>query len=191
MDKNRLTELLREEPFPLSSKYDPEWVLSTQMGPNVLWMTEWLCEKMDLRPYMSVLDMGCGKTLSSIFLAKEFGVQVWANDLWISASKNWQRIQEVDFENLAYPIHAEERSLPYAQAFFDAIVYVDSYLYFATDDLYLEYFRQFVRLGVQIVIVAPRLSKDFTGQLPEHLTSPRKSGGVFWAEECWRLKPND
>ena len=35
-----------------------------------------------LEPGMRVLDLGCGKGLSSIFLAKEFGVQVWAADLW-------------------------------------------------------------------------------------------------------------
>lgn len=185
IDKNRLAALLTAEPFPLSSKYDPEWVLSNQMGPNVLWLTEWLCEKMDLRPGMRVLDMGCGKALSSIFLAKEFGVQVWANDLWISASENQKRIQEAGLANQIYPIHAEARSLPYATEFFDAIVCVDSYHYFGTDDLYLKYFRQFVRLGGQIGIVIPGLMKDFDGHLPEYFTRPRQSGGVFWEEECW------
>jgi len=35
--------------------------------------------------------MGCGTAMTSIFLAKEFGVQVWANDLWISATDNFRR----------------------------------------------------------------------------------------------------
>lgn len=55
------------------------------MGPNVLWLTEFLGQAMELQPGMRVLDMGCGRALSSIFLAKEFGVQVWAADLWIAA----------------------------------------------------------------------------------------------------------
>jgi cyclopropane fatty-acyl-phospholipid synthase-like methyltransferase len=46
------------------------------MGPNVLWLTEFVCEAMDLRAGMRVLDLGCGKALSSIFLAREFAVQV-------------------------------------------------------------------------------------------------------------------
>jgi ubiquinone/menaquinone biosynthesis C-methylase UbiE len=41
------------------------------MGPNPLWLTEWLCELMDLRPGMRVLDLGCGRAPSSIFLAFE------------------------------------------------------------------------------------------------------------------------
>ena len=61
-----MAELLANDRFPLSANYDPEWVLQGWMGPNVLWLTEWLCERMDLKPGMRVLDMGCGKALSSV-----------------------------------------------------------------------------------------------------------------------------
>jgi phosphoglycerol transferase MdoB-like AlkP superfamily enzyme len=54
---------------------------------------EELCENLDLRPGMKVLDMGCGKGLTSIFLAKEYGVTVFANDLWISATDNLKRFE--------------------------------------------------------------------------------------------------
>jgi cyclopropane fatty-acyl-phospholipid synthase-like methyltransferase len=37
--------------------------------------------------------MGCGKAISSIFLAKEFGVEVWAADLWVKPTENWERIR--------------------------------------------------------------------------------------------------
>jgi len=185
ISKARMAELLNVEQFPRSTKYDPEWVLKGWMGPNVLWLTEWLCEKMEFKPGMRVLDMGCGKALSSVFLAREFGVQVWANDLWISASENWQRIREAGLENQIYPIYAEARSLPYAEEFFDAIVCVDSYQYYGTDDLYLNYFQKFVRPGGQIGIVVAGLACEFDGPVPEHLTHPRKSGSAFWVEECW------
>jgi SAM-dependent methyltransferase len=140
---------------------------------------------MELKPGMRVLDMGCGKAISSVFLAKEFGVQVWANDLWISASDNWQRIQEAGCEGQVHPIRAEAHSLPYAKEFFDAIVSMDSYHYYGTDDLYLDYFRKFVRPEGQIGIVVPGLMRDFDGGVPEHLTRRQESGGVFWASDCW------
>ena len=60
----RLKEMLTLERYPLSAKYSPEWVLENQMGPNALWLMEWLCEIMDLKPGMRVLDMGCGKAMS-------------------------------------------------------------------------------------------------------------------------------
>jgi cyclopropane fatty-acyl-phospholipid synthase-like methyltransferase len=109
--KEQLKKMLTVDRFPLSAKYDPEWVLENEMGPNALWLTERLCEAMELRPGMRVLDMGCGKGMSSIFLAKEFGVQVWATDLWINANDNWRRICEAGVENLVFPIHAEAHAL--------------------------------------------------------------------------------
>lgn len=108
--------------FPRASTYDPDWIIANQMGPNVLWLTEFLCEAMDLRPGMRVLDLGCGKAISSIFLAREFGVQVWATDLWISATENAQRIRAAQLDDRVFPIHADARALPFADEFFDAIV---------------------------------------------------------------------
>ena len=88
-------ELLQAARFPRSSRYNPEWILaSVSGGANPLWLTEWLTEAMELRPGMRVLDLSCGRAMSSIFLHREFGVQVWAVDLWVSASENLQRIRD-------------------------------------------------------------------------------------------------
>lgn len=177
--------LVCDERFPLSSKYDAQWIVENQMGPNALWLAEWLCERMDLQPDMRVLDMGCGMAMSSVFLAKEFGVRVWANDLWISATENWKRIREARVADRVVPIHAEAHALPYAEEFFDAIVSLDSYQYYGTDDLYLAIISRLVKPGGQIGIVVPGLMRDFDTGVPEHLTRKQKSGGVFWTEECW------
>ena len=67
---NGREELFRPTQFPRSAGYDPDWVLENMMGPNALWLTEALAGSMDLEPAMRVLDMGCGKGLSSIFLAR-------------------------------------------------------------------------------------------------------------------------
>ena len=68
---------LVSERFPRSSQYHPEWVMaSVRGGANSLWLTEWLAAALDLQPGMRVLDIGCGPAASSIFLRREFGVQV-------------------------------------------------------------------------------------------------------------------
>jgi cyclopropane fatty-acyl-phospholipid synthase-like methyltransferase len=54
--------------------------------------------------------MGCRKAMSSIFLARESGVRVWATDLWISATDNWKRIREAGVEDRVFLIHAEARA---------------------------------------------------------------------------------
>jgi SAM-dependent methyltransferase len=180
-----LARLLDNPAFPRSGSYDPQWVVENQMGPSALWLTEWLCREMTLEPEMRVLDMGCGRCLSSVYLAREHGVRVWANDLWIPATENWQRVRDAGLEDRICPIHAEAHALPYAEGFFDAIVSLDAYHYFGTGDLYLKYFVQFVKPGGQIGLVVPGLLKEFDGGPPEHLTRVQASGGAFWSPaEC-------
>jgi cyclopropane fatty-acyl-phospholipid synthase-like methyltransferase len=122
--------------YPLTKKYDEKWVSENWMGPNPLWLLEELCEHMELKPGMKVLDMGCGKGITSVFLAKEFGVTVFANDLWISATDNLKRFEEASVSDLVFPIHAEAHALPYAEGFFDAAISIDSYQYYGADELY-------------------------------------------------------
>src|SRR5262245_32462327 len=108
-------ERLISDRFPRASRYHPDWVVAGMgSASNALWLTEWLCEALDLRPGMRVLDLGCGRAISSIFLRREFGVQVWATDLWFSASENLQRIRDAGVEDGVFPIHADARSLPFA-----------------------------------------------------------------------------
>jgi cyclopropane fatty-acyl-phospholipid synthase-like methyltransferase len=75
--------------YPKTAKYDKQFVNDNLMGPNALKMVEELTLNLNLLPGMRVLDLGCGKGLTSIFLAKEFGVQVFATDLWITARELW------------------------------------------------------------------------------------------------------
>jgi SAM-dependent methyltransferase len=136
---------------------------------NALWLTEWLAEALPLRPGMRVLDLGCGRALSSIFLHREFGVQAWACDLWFSPAENLQRIRDADVEEGVIPIQADARALPFAPEFFDAIVGVDAFMYFGTDDMYLPYLARFVKPGGLIGIAQAGLVGELDGPVPAHL----------------------
>ena len=85
--QEQLKALLAKPEFPRSNQYDSLWVLENQMGPHPLWLTEWLCQGMTLNNKMRILDLGCGRGLSSIFLAKEYGAQIWATDLSDSSQR--------------------------------------------------------------------------------------------------------
>lgn len=172
---------LVSERFPRSSQYHPEWVLAhASGGANSLWITEWLTEALDLRPGMRVLDLGAGRACSSIFLRREFDVQVWATDLWCSASENLQRIRDAGVEDGVFPLHADARSLPFAAHFFDAIVCIDSFYYFGTDDLYLNYLANFVKPNGVVGIAGAGLVREFDGPVPDHLRE-------FWSQDLWSL----
>jgi SAM-dependent methyltransferase len=165
--------------FPRSSAYHPEWVLAhASGGANALWITEWLTTAMDLRAGMRVLDLGCGLASSSIFLHREFGVQVWATDLWFSAGENIQRIRDAGVADHVFPIHADARALPFAPGFFDAIVSIDSFPYYGTDALYLNYLANFVKPDGQIGVAGAGVVREVEGAIPEHLQA-------WWSQDFW------
>ena len=178
-----LNDRLISKRFPRSNAYHPEWVIANASGgANALWLTEWLASTLDLGSGMKVLDLGCGLASSSIFLSREFNVMVWATDLWFSASENLRRIRDAGVETSVYPIHADARSLPFAKDFFDAIVSIDSFPYYGTDDHYLNYLARFVKPGGVIATAGAGLIREIEGPLPDHLQGvvARIGSGAAW-----------
>ena len=168
-----------------SEKYDKAWVEANWMGPHPLWLLEDLLGHMNLRPGMKVLDMGCGKGITSVFLAKECGVTVFANDLWISATDNLRRFEEAGVADKVFPIHAEAHALPYADGFFDAAISIDSYQYYGTDDTYFPcVFAKLVKPGGEIGIVCPGFTTEIENGVPETL---RK----YWSPDMFSFHSKD
>ena len=158
------------EKYTRANKYDYEWIAENWMGPNPLYLAEELCNNMNLKPGMIVLDMGCGKGCSSVFLAKEYGVTVFAVDLWISATENLKRFEEAGVANSVYPIHAEAHALPFAEGFFDAAVSFNSYHYYGTCDLYFpQIYSKLVKSGGQFgVVLDGQIKEDDNGGQGHH-----------------------
>lgn len=164
--------------FPRSNLYSPDWVRAgVSGGANALWLTEWVASALDLRPGMIVLDLGCGRALSSIFLHREFGVDVVAADLWFSPTENQQRIRDAGAVGHVIPLRVDARQLPFADDYFDAIVSIDSYVYYGTDDLYLANVARFVRPGGTIAIAGAGLTHEIDA-IPAHLAD-------WWEPDLW------
>jgi len=79
-----------------------------------------------------------------------------------------------------FPIHADARSLPDAAEFFDAILSLDSFPYYGTDALYLNYLAHFVKPGGQIGIAGAGLVRELEEETPAHLKE-------FWTQDVWSL----
>ncbi|HEX8357602.1 MAG TPA: class I SAM-dependent methyltransferase [Segetibacter sp.] len=136
--------------FSLSSKYDLEMVKSRSVGGNALYNLETLVRHMTITPGMNVLDLACGKAISSVFIAKEFGARVFAVDSEYGADNNQAFIEENGLTGNVIPMQLDARQLPFAKEYFDCIIVTNSFTYFGTDDKFLPYILKFLKPGGQI-----------------------------------------
>lgn len=173
--------------YKRSNKYDMEFLKTNMMGPNCLKIIEELTNKMEITPNMKILDLGCGTGLTSIYLAKEFGATVFATDLWISPSDNFDRFKKFNLEEKIIPIHAEAHDLPFAHHYFDAIISIDAYNYFGCESGYLEkHILPLVKKNGLIGIAVPGLKNEFTNGVPKELIPFWQENMNFYSLKWWK-----
>jgi len=169
--KSGVNTLFDELAFPRTAKYDKRWIRENALGENALCQAESLARHLPFISGMRVLELGCGKATSSIFLAREFAVQVWATDSGTSATENFQRAVVLETATHVFPMRVDAHSLPFAKNFFDAVVAIDSYLYFGTDERYLPYIAQFIKPGGFIGVLDIGFRREIRSieEAPEYL----------------------
>ncbi|WP_352396824.1 SAM-dependent methyltransferase [Aminobacterium colombiense] len=165
-----------------------EFLLQNMMGPNCVRILEELLASVELHSEMRVLDLGCGRGLTSIFLAGIYDVEVFATDLWINATENYERFKLVQLDHKIIPIHADAHELPYAKGFFDAIISIDAYHYFGAKRSFLdEYIVPLTKKGGIIAVAIPGLKKDFFNDVPEVLKPYWQDEDMnFYSRSWWR-----
>ena len=157
--------------YEKTSAYDKAFVEACLMGPNAMKLLEELTSMYPLTPGETVLDLGCGMGLTSMFAARECGVRVFAADLWIAPTDNKRRFDRMGFSSgQIIPLRAEAHSLPFAEEFFDTIIGVDAYHYFGLDSAYLgQHLLPLVKRGSRILIAVPGMKVDVHDNLPPEM----------------------
>lgn len=135
-EKSIIEKELKMNSYPKTEKYDKNFVAENMMGPNSLKILEELTNDLPLKNGMRILDLGCGRGLTSIFLAKEFDAEVYAVDLWTDPTDNYRRFKAMGLENKIIPLCFDASKLPFANEYFDAVISVDSYHYFGNNEFY-------------------------------------------------------
>ena len=183
--------LHQPERYPRSAGYDPEWLLGLDMGPNPLWLLEDLCRDLDLRPGMRVLDLGSGMGATSVFLAREFGAEVVAADLWVAPEAAEQVFAAAGVADRVRAVQAEAHALPFPAESFDAIVSIDAFEYFGTADSYLPYLAGFLRPGGRLGMATPAMRREVRelGAIPPHIKACVGWEAIAWhTAEWWRFQ---
>ena len=177
-----MSGILWRAEFPRANAYHPDWLAAgVSGGANPLWLAEWLSGALDLEPGMRVLDLGCGRGMSSVFLAREFGVTVFAVDLWFDPAETLRRAQDAGVGGAVVPLRGDLRALPFAPGFFDAAVCIDSYPYFGTDDHTPNLIARLVRPGGQVGVAGAGLAAEIAGEPPEHLRAWYAAEPGLWS----------
>ena len=67
------------------------------------------------------------------------------------------------------PFAPDARWLPFSEGFFDVVVSIDSFMYYGTDDLYLNYLARFIKPGGQVGIALAGFLNEIDEPVPAHL----------------------
>jgi SAM-dependent methyltransferase len=181
-----ISALIRLDRYPLSSRYDPRWVIALEMGPHPLWQLEDILPALALEPGSRVLDLGCGRGATSVFLARECGVTVTACDLWVSVEELAGVFREAGVERSVTAVNADVRQLPFADDEFDAIVSIDAFEYFGTDVHLLPALLRVLKSGGTIGMTTPGLEPDpYEADVPDAVWSLWGHEVAAWHTPKW------
>lgn len=181
----------------MSDNDNIEFLKATMMGPNAMRVAEELSSCLQLNEKLKVLDLGCGCGLSSLLLAKKYGVSVFAADLWIPPTENHERFKSVGIADKVIPISVDAtKGLPFANDYFDVLFSVDAYHYFGDNDKMLSTVTPLVKKGGFIAVAVPGLKYEFGSNVPQEMQPfwnndiERTIHSMEWWQDLWRKEKN-
>ncbi|MCL2762143.1 MAG: class I SAM-dependent methyltransferase [Treponema sp.] len=142
----------------------------TMWGPNGIRQSEELTSHFTITKDMKILDLGCGMGLSSLFLAKAFGVTVFATDLFADPTENDERFQSLGIADKIVPMLIDAlQPLPFAKRYFDVIFSVGAYNMFGDNEEMLPKLISYVKKGGYIAVAFPGLKYEFGDNVPPEM----------------------
>lgn len=133
------------------------------MGPDSYIIINELLENKATDEKIRILDLGCGKGLTSIYMAEKYkNAEIFAVDLWVEPKENYIFFKEQKLDNRIIPLNCSAENLPFAEEYFDMVVSVDSYHYFGLEKDFFKYnIKQLLKENGEIYIAVPGIKKDY------------------------------
>ncbi len=164
-----------------------EFVYENLMGPNCLLSIEELTDRLQITSDMRILDLGCGKGLTSIYLAQKYHAQIIAADLWEAPENNYERFKQLQVDDRVIPVFADANALPFAKGYFDVAVSVGAFNMFGANAGFMdEKLAPFLKPGGIIAVEIPGLKKDFFDDVPQELHPFWSEDINFYSVKWWR-----
>ena len=155
--------------FPKASSFDTALVRSKIMGPNPLKLCEELLRDACIPRGARACDLGSGTGITSALLAREYGFDTYAVDLWSDPEENRAFFDSLGISrDTIHPVRADaSQGLPFGRDFFDAVVSIDSYNYYGREPHYLgERLLPYVKQGGMLYLSIPGMVRDCHDNLP-------------------------
>jgi len=149
--------------YPELDKYSRDECYRDFFGGGGLYLAVEMLRTLRLKLDDLVLDLGCGKGATSIFLAKHYGVQVVALDLWTSAEHLNETFKAQEYAERIAAIQMDAtQPLPFPENHFDAIFCMNSFNFYGGTVDFLKHLLKHLKPGGQLCIGSEVLSSEFT-----------------------------
>lgn len=156
--------------YPELAGYKRDEMYEDFSGGGGLYLVTRMLRTMDLQPGDIVLDLGCGKGPTAVFLAKHFGVNIIAVDLWNSVTYLDQKFTALGYRDRIVPLQMDvTQDLPFAENYFDAVFCMNSFNFYGGSVEFLGHLLKHLKVGGQICIGSEALTDEFT---EEQLKNP-------------------
>ena len=147
--------------------FTQEFLRENSMGPNPLRMLEELLTQQPISPGARVLDLGCGRGITSMYLAKVCRARVFALDLWVQAAENYQRFLAAGLGDAIVSLTGTPTPCPLPKGISIAwSAWTPTIILAGRRGVMDEKIAPFVKPGGHILLAIPGMVRDIHGDIP-------------------------
>ena len=177
----------------MSDENNIAFLNATMWGPNAIRQADELASHFTITKDMKILDLGCGPGLSALYLAQAYGAEIFATDLMVDPTENYERFQSLGIADKIVPMMIDAtQPLPFAKRYFDVIFSVDAYMHFGYTEEMLPNLISYVKKGGYIAVSIAGLKYDFGANVPPEMQPfwdvpemATQMRGIEWWKELW------